>query len=93
MEKLNSAIVTLALNIKDIVILMMSVKMVFFVDQTIAQLHLGLALELIVAIIQNLEMKISVQLSILVEKMKEIVIPMKNVRQVLSVILPYVHPS
>ena len=78
---------------KDIVILMMSVKMVFFVEQTIAQLHLGLVLEKIVAIKQYLEMKISVQLLILVEKMKEIVITMKNARQVLIVILPYVHLS
>ena len=48
MEILNSAIATLALNMKDIVILMMSVKMVFFVDQTIVLLHLVLSLELIV---------------------------------------------
>ena len=82
MEILNSAIVTLALNMKDIVILMMSVKMVFFVEQTIAQLHLDLILDIIVAIKQNLVMKISVLLLILVEKVKEIVIPMKNAKKV-----------
>ena len=48
MEKLDSVIVTLVLKMKEIVILMMSVKMVFFVDQTIAQLHLVLTLKLIV---------------------------------------------
>ena len=82
MEILNFAIVTLALNMKDIVILMMSVKMVFFVEQTIAQLHLDLVLDIIVAIKQNLVMKISVLLLILVEKEKEIVIPMKNAKKV-----------
>ena len=82
MEILNFAIVTLALNMKDIVILMMSVKMVFFVEQTIAQLHLDLVLDIIVAIKQNLVMKTSVQLLILVEKVKEIVIPMKNANKV-----------
>ena len=82
MEILNFAIVTLALNMKDIVILMMSVKMVFFVEQTIAQLHLDLVLDIIVAIKQNLVMKTSVQLLILVDKMKEIVIPMKNAKKV-----------
>ena len=35
MEKLDFAIVTLALKMKEIVILMMSVKMVWVVDQTI----------------------------------------------------------
>ena len=46
-EKLDSAIVTLVLKMKEIVMLMMSVKMVLFVDQTIAQLHLVLTLNLI----------------------------------------------
>ena len=48
MEKLDSAIVTLVLKMKEIVILMMSVKMVFYVDQTIVLLHLVLTLNLIV---------------------------------------------
>ena len=82
MEILNFAIVTLALNMKDIVILMMSVNMVFFVEQTIVQLHLDIVLDIIVVIKQNLGMKISVQLLILVEKVKEIVIPMKNAKKV-----------
>ena len=47
---------------KEIVILMMNVKMVLFVDSTIAQLHSVLTLNLIVVINQLLEMKIFVQL-------------------------------
>ena len=50
MEMMNSAIVTLVLKMKEIVILMMSVKMVLYVDQTIAHLLLVLTLKLIVAI-------------------------------------------
>ena len=50
MEKLGSVIVILVLKMKEIVILMMSVKMVLLVDQTIAQHHLGLTLNLIVVI-------------------------------------------
>ena len=38
MEKLDSAIVTLVLKMMEIAILMMSVKLVLLVDQTIAQL-------------------------------------------------------
>ena len=48
LEKLDSAIVTLVLKMKEIVMLMMSVKMVLFVDQKIVQLHLVLTLMLIV---------------------------------------------
>ena len=48
MEKLDSGIVTLVLKMKEIVILMMYAKMVFYVDQTIAQLHSVLTLKLIV---------------------------------------------
>ena len=48
MEKLDSAIVTLVLKMKEIVILMMSVKLVLYVDQTIAQVQLVLTLKLIV---------------------------------------------
>ena len=44
MEKLDSVIVTLVLKMKEIVMLIMSVKMVLVVDQTIAQLHLVLIL-------------------------------------------------
>ena len=50
MEMMNSAIVTLVLKMKEIVILMMSVKMVLLVDQIIVQLHLVLTLKLIVVI-------------------------------------------
>ena len=63
MEKLDSVIVIFALKVKEIVlILMISVKMVLFVAQTIVQLHLVLTLKLIVVINQLLEMKIFVQL-------------------------------
>ena len=50
MEMMNSAIVTLVLKMKEIVMPMMSVKMVLLVDQTIVQLHLVLTLKLIVVI-------------------------------------------
>ena len=46
METLDSVIATLVLKMKEIVILIMSVKMVFFVDQTIDKLHLVLTLKL-----------------------------------------------
>ena len=50
MEKLDFVIATLVLKMKEIVMLMMSVKMVFFVDQTIVQFHLVLTQKLIVVI-------------------------------------------
>ena len=50
MEMMNSVIVTLALKMKDIVITIIIVKMVFFADQTIVQHHLVLTLKLIVVI-------------------------------------------
>ena len=50
MEMMNSAIVTLVLKMKEIVMLMMSVKMVLLVDQTIVQHHLVLTQKLIVVI-------------------------------------------
>ena len=53
MEKLDSVIVKLVLKMKEIVMLMMSVKIVFFVDQTIVQFHLVLNLKLIVVINQQ----------------------------------------
>ena len=82
MEKLDSVIVILVLKMKEIVILIMSVKMVSFVDQAIVQLHLVLILKLIVVINQLLEMNISVHQEFLVEKMKEIVIHMMSVKVV-----------
>ena len=48
MEMMNSAYVTFVLQMKEIVIQMVSVKMVFYVDQTIVLLHLVLTLNLIV---------------------------------------------
>ena len=85
MEMMNSAIVTLVLKMKEIVITIIIVKMVLFVDQTIAQLHLVLTLKLIVVINQLLEMNIFVHLEFLVEKMKEIVILMMSAKMVLLV--------
>merc|ERR1711879_674887 len=85
---MNSVIVTLVLKMKEIVMLMMSVKMIFYVDQTIVQLHLVLPLRLIAAIIiltLFLEMMPFVILNIVVEKMKEIVILMMSVKMVLDV--------
>ena len=82
MERLDSVIVTLALKIKEIVVLMMSVKMFFFVDQTIVQLHLDLTLKLIAVINQLLEMNIFAHLEFLVEKMKVTVIPIMNVKAI-----------
>ena len=45
MEMMDSVIVTLVLKMKGIVILMLSVKMVLFVDQIIVQIHLALILK------------------------------------------------
>ena len=45
MEMMDSVIVTLVLKMKGIVILMLSVKMVLFVDQIIVQSHLALILK------------------------------------------------
>ena len=85
MEKLDSAIVTLVLKMKVIAFLMQSVKMVFYVDQTIVQLHLILTLKLIVVINHLLEIKIFVHLEFLVEKMKVIVILIVNVKATIFV--------
>ena len=85
MEMMNSAIVMLVLKIKEIAIIMVSVKTVSFVDQTTAQPHLDFTLKLIVVIIQLWEMKIFAHLENLAEKMKEIVILIMNVKMVLDV--------
>ena len=85
METMNFAIVKLVLKMKEIAILMMSVSQVLLVEQTIAYPHLVLTKKLIVVFIQVLEMKIFVPLEILVGKMKETVILMMNVSQVLFV--------
>ena len=85
MEMMNSAIVTLVLKMKAIVIFMMNVQMALLVDQTIVQLHLVLTLKLIVVINQLLEINIFVHLEFLVEKMKEIVMLMMSVKMVFFV--------
>ena len=84
---MNSVIVRLVLKMKEIVIIMMTVKIVFFVDQTTALFLLVLTQKLIVVINQLLEMKIFVHPESLVMKMKEIVIQIMNVKQTLSVTL------
>ena len=83
MVKLNSVIVKFVLKMKEIVILMMSVKMVFSVDQTIVQLHLVLTQNLIAVINQLLAMNIFVHLECLVEKIKEIVIKVSGAKGLL----------
>ena len=85
MERLDSAVVTLVPKMREIVILMMSVEMVFYVDLTIAHFHLVFTQKLIVVVKQLLEKKIFVYLEFLVEKMKEIVILMMNVKKVIFV--------
>ena len=77
-------------KMQEIVILIMSVKAIYYVDQTTVQPHLDFTLELIVVIILLSEMKISVQFQHLVEKMKEIVILRMNVKQAL--VVQAVHP-
>ena len=57
MEKLDSVIVRLVLKMKEIVILMKSVKMVLLVDQTIVQIHLVSMMKLTVAILKTKEYK------------------------------------
>ena len=69
---------------------MMNARMAFAVDQTIVQITLAFILNLIAVISQQLEMNIFVQQTILVEKMKEIVILMMNAKMVLYVDLAIV---
>ena len=82
---MNSAIVMLVLKMKEIAIIMVSVKVVSFVAQTTAQPYLDFTLKLIVVIIQLSEMKIFAHLENLAEKIKEIVILKMNVKMVLDV--------
>ena len=70
---------------KEIVTLMMNVRMVLPVDQTIVQISLDFILNLIAVMPQLLEMNIFVQLEFLVEKMKEVVIIMMSVKMALFV--------
>ena len=81
MVKLDFVTVTLVMRMKQIVILIMNVKRVCNVDQTIVQLHLLLILKLIVVMLLYLEMKNFV-LFCLVDKMKEIVISILSVKMV-----------
>ena len=77
MEMMNSVIVTLVLKMKETAIIIITVKMVLFVDQIIVHL---LTLTLIVVTNLVLEMKITVHLEYFVEKMKGIVILTVNVK-------------
>ena len=81
MEMTNSAIVMLVLKMKEIVIIMMSVKIIFFVEKAIAKLISILTLILTVVINQLLVMNIFVHLEVLVAKMKEIVILIVSVKK------------
>ena len=54
-------------QIKEIVTLMMNVRLAFFVDQTIVQITLAIILNLIAVMLQLLGMNIFVQLIILVK--------------------------
>ena len=74
-----SAIVILVMKMKGIVTTIFIVKMAFYVEITIAHLYLVLTMKLVVVTNQLLEMKIFVHLEFLVEKMKEIAIPIVNV--------------
>ena len=77
MEKLDFASVTLVLKMKEIVILMISVRMVLYVDQIIAQIHLALILILIVVSNHLLEVKTFV-CQIFVDMIKGIMILIVN---------------
>ena len=74
MENLDSAIVTLVQKMKEIVFLMMTAWMVFYVDQSIANTCMALKVMWSVVTIQHQGMKISVLPKILVWKVKETVI-------------------
>ena len=73
-------------KIREIVILMMSVIMVLLVEQIIVQILLDFNLNLIAVMPLLLEMNIFVHLEYLVQKMREIVTHMMNVRMVFSVV-------
>ena len=77
-------------QIKEIVTLMMNVRMVFFVDQTIVQNPLAFILNLIAVMSHLWEMKIFVHQLILVLLMKEIVILTMNALITFFVILQVV---
>ena len=87
MEMMNSAFVTLVQKMKEIVMLMMSVKMALFVDQTIVQFHLVLTQKLTAVLIVPLQVveKLDSVIVTLVLKMKEIVILIMSVKMILLV--------
>ena len=90
METLHSVIVTPVLKMKEIVILMISVKKLSHVDLIIVQIYLALTQKQIVVMIihnQLLEMKHFALPQILVSKPKGIVIHMMSVKIVLHVVL------
>ena len=73
---------TLVEKIKETVIMMANARKITNVEPTIAEVHSGLNLFMIVALVQK---KIYASLKILVELIKVIVIQMLNVRMDLSV--------
>ena len=91
MEKSDSALVTLVQNLKGTVTLMINVKKVLDVDQTIAWLPLDLMPTQIAVMKQLLEMMIFVQLMNLVKWMKVTVIPMMNAKVICFVDQTTVH--
>ena len=82
MESLDSVTVNLVLKMKEIVIQVMNVKVIFFVDQIIVWLHWALLPKLIAVIKPFLKIA---PLIILVMKMKETVIHMMNVKAIFFV--------
>ena len=80
MEKLDSVLVILVMNLKETVTLMTNVKKISDVDQTIAWIPLDLMYTLIVVMMQLLEIKTFVHLMNLVKWMKVTVIPMMNAK-------------
>ena len=82
MEKLDSVLVILVQNLKEIVTLMTNVKKVSDVDQTIAQLHLDLMHTQIAVMMQKLDLRISAQLMNLVKQMKVTAIPITNAKAI-----------
>ena len=78
-------------KMKEIVILIMIVKMVLVVDQTIVQNFVDIIRSLIAVMPQLVVMNIFVHLKVLVEKMKEIVILIVNVKATIFVGQTIVH--
>ena len=90
MDKLDTVLVILVQNLKEIVTLMTNVKKVSDVDQTIVQIHLDLMHTQIAVTVQKVELRIFAQLMNLVKWMKVTVIPMMNAKAICFVDQPIV---